>query len=74
MKKSPRRGTHKFLVSGPVPGFKDEINLWTSAVSEEQALLQIQKRLEKKFEVPIYLGNCTVKKYGQRSACSRTAF
>lgn len=64
MKKSPRRGTHRYLVSGPVVGFHHEIREWTSAASERQALLQIQRRLEKKFNVPVYLGDCTVTKGG----------
>ena len=59
-KGTPRKNLIRFNVKGPVPGFKKEIDLWTSAVHEGQALLQTQKRLEKKYKVPVYLGGCTI--------------
>ncbi len=61
-KRAPRKGTHRFLVSGPVPGFKNEIREWTSAMNEAQALRQVAERLKEKHKVPVYLGNCTVTK------------
>ena len=57
-KRSPRKNTFPFLVAGPVPGLKDEICEWTSAMNEGQALLQIRRRLEKKYRIRKYLGGC----------------
>ncbi|MFY9457934.1 MAG: hypothetical protein WAP23_03350 [Candidatus Spechtbacterales bacterium] len=57
----PRKGTYRFLVSGPVPGFRNEIREWTSEMNEAQALKQVALRLQKRHPgVRIYLGNCTV--------------
>lgn len=62
-KRAPRKNTFPFLVSGPVPGFLNEIHEWTSAVNEAQALKQVAKRLEKKHpDMVIYLGDCTLTK------------
>lgn len=59
--RTPRKGTHRFLVSGPVPGFPSAIREWTSAMNEEQALKQVALRLQKKYpNIKIYLGNCAV--------------
>jgi hypothetical protein len=65
-KGTPRKNLIRFNVKGPVPGFKKEIDLWTSAVHESQALLQVQKRLEKKYKVPVYLGGCTITREERR--------
>lgn len=50
----------RFLVAGPVPGFQTEIQEWTTASNEAQATKQVAIRLQQKFRVPIYLGNCKV--------------
>jgi hypothetical protein len=64
--RKPRKDLYKFHVQGPVPGFKDEIDEWTSAANAGQGLLQIQRSLEKQFRVPVYLGNCTVTQNGRK--------
>ncbi len=62
-KRKPRKGTRRFLVSGPVPGFPNGIREWTSAMNEAQAVKQVALRLERKYpDIRIYLGNCTVTK------------
>lgn len=62
-KRPPRKGSQKFLVSGPAPGFPNGIHEWTSAMNAEQALKQVALRLQKNYpDIRIYLGNCTVTK------------
>ena len=57
-KRSPRKNTTRFLIVGPAPGFVNGVREYTSAMSEKQAFVQVLKRLEKKYRIRIYLGDC----------------
>ena len=57
-KHSPRKNTIRFLIVGPAPGFVNGVREYTNAMSEKQAFVQVRKKLEEKYRIQIYLGDC----------------
>ena len=67
-KRKARSGTFPYLVTGPSPKFINGIFEWTSAISENQAIRQVAKKLEQKYpHMRIYLGDCTATRYEKKS-------